>query len=167
MSGPVRLARVTARLCRLELFTPVRLGRIVYRTRDYVVLRIERSDGVVGQGVREQPARVVGRDVVSRVPRLRDRVVPGEHPRRQPPQRPRQRMTVEDPPARRDETRRIESERRQRGGRFPHEHFLGSARRPSDVPETLDRMHGPRRYFHEWKSPPRHRRASRPVTSIN
>lgn len=51
MSSPIRLERVEADLCRLELPTPVRLGRIVYRTRDYVVVRITRSDGVTGRAI--------------------------------------------------------------------------------------------------------------------
>lgn len=49
--GPVALARAEAWRCSVPMDRPVRLGEIVYPTRDYVVLRVTREDGVVGQAI--------------------------------------------------------------------------------------------------------------------
>lgn len=47
----VTLAHAQAWHCSVPMERPVRLGEIVYPARDYVVLRVTREDGVVGQAI--------------------------------------------------------------------------------------------------------------------
>ncbi len=48
---PRRIVRVEGWLCRLPLRWPVRLGTIVYPSRDYAVIRVTCDDGLVGRAV--------------------------------------------------------------------------------------------------------------------
>jgi L-alanine-DL-glutamate epimerase-like enolase superfamily enzyme len=72
----MRIKAIEAAVCRLELPHPVRLGAMVYPTRDYVAVRVRTDDGADGHAIgftRGAPVpeavMTLGRQVVGRNPR--------------------------------------------------------------------------------------------------
>ena len=84
--------------------------------------------------------RVVG-DLVGGAPRLGHRVFGGQHPGRQPPQRTRRRVAVDDAAACGDQPGRVEAERRERARRLPHEQPVIGPRSACHVAQALDGVH--------------------------